>query len=68
MFVCLCFCRSSYESDSFPGEVLKMLEVEGVSLSDVEPAPLDVMYVSICVNKSSMIVMNNLVLQETCAD
>ncbi|KAF5901860.1 cytosolic Fe-S cluster assembly factor NARFL isoform X1, partial [Clarias magur] len=30
------------------GEVLKMLEVEGVSLSDVEPAPLDAMFSNVC--------------------
>ncbi|KAM9457287.1 cytosolic Fe-S cluster assembly factor narfl isoform 2-T2 [Clarias gariepinus] len=30
------------------GEVLKMLEVEGVSLSEVEPAPLDVMFSNEC--------------------
>lgn len=34
---------SCCESDSLPGEVLKMLEQEGVSLSDLEPAPLDTM-------------------------
>uniref|UniRef100_A0A3B1K5M4 Nuclear prelamin A recognition factor-like n=1 Tax=Astyanax mexicanus TaxID=7994 RepID=A0A3B1K5M4_ASTMX len=30
------------------GEVLKMLEEEGVSLNDVEPAPLDTMFSSVC--------------------
>ncbi|XP_060748332.1 cytosolic Fe-S cluster assembly factor narfl isoform X1 [Tachysurus vachellii] len=30
------------------GEVLKMLEEEGVSLSDIEPAPLDTMFSNVC--------------------
>ncbi|KAG9328975.1 hypothetical protein JZ751_008566 [Albula glossodonta] len=30
------------------GEVLKMLEQEGLSLSDVDPAPLDTMFSSVC--------------------
>lgn len=34
---------SCCEADLSPGEVLKMLEEEGVSLRDIEPAPLDTM-------------------------
>lgn len=36
-------CMWCCEFDQFLGEVLKMLEEEGVSLSDIEPAPLDTM-------------------------
>lgn len=34
-----------HRSPSHTGEVQKMLEEKNVSLSDVEPAPLDEMYV-----------------------
>lgn len=37
------FSVSYCEPNSFLGEVLKMLEEEGVSLSDINPAPLDTM-------------------------
>ena len=35
--------RTFYVSGSLLGEVLKLLEQEGVSLSGVDPAPLDTM-------------------------